>query len=57
VSVLSKKKYRFIGIFQPMSDALTSKGGRAMELFIPLAILAAWIVIQTLVLPRFGVST
>jgi hypothetical protein len=35
----------------------TAKGATAMEIFIPLVVLAAWIVLQVWVLPRFGVKT
>lgn len=31
--------------------------GDAMEILIPLAVVAAWIVLQAWVLPRFGVKT
>lgn len=34
-----------------------SKGGRAMEILIPLGILVVWIILQAWVLPRFGVKT
>ena len=33
------------------------KRGDAMEFLIPVAVLAAWIVLQIWVLPRFGVKT
>jgi hypothetical protein len=33
------------------------EGGKHMELFIPLAVLAVWIILQAWVLPRFGVKT
>jgi len=33
------------------------KGAKSMELLIPLVILAAWIILQAWVLPRFGVKT
>jgi hypothetical protein len=33
------------------------KGGKSMEIFIPLGILVAWIILQVWVLPRFGVKT
>jgi hypothetical protein len=32
-------------------------GGKIMEILIFLAVLAAWIVLQAWVLPRFGVKT
>ncbi len=32
-------------------------GGKTVELLIPLALLAAWFVLQAWVLPRFGVKT
>jgi len=31
--------------------------GRIMEILIPLGILAVWIILQVLVLPRMGVKT
>lgn len=31
--------------------------GFAMEILLPLAVFAGWIVLQTWVLPRFGVKT
>ncbi len=34
-----------------------TKGGRTMEILIPIAVLVAWIVLQAWVLPRFGVKT
>jgi hypothetical protein len=34
-----------------------SKRGSTMEILIPLAVLVAWIILQVLVLPRFGVKT
>lgn len=33
------------------------KGGKTMEIFIPVGILVAWIILQAWVLPRFGVKT
>ncbi len=33
------------------------KGGRMMEILIPLGVLVAWIILQAWVLPRFGVKT
>ena len=33
------------------------KGGKTMEILIPLGILAVWIILQAWVLPRFGVKT
>jgi hypothetical protein len=33
------------------------KRGRIMEIFIPIVVLAGWIVLQAWVLPRFGVKT
>jgi len=33
------------------------EGGKYMELLIPLAVVAAWIILQAWVLPRFGVKT
>ena len=32
-------------------------GGQVVELLIPLAVFAAWFVLQAWVLPRFGVKT
>jgi len=33
------------------------RGGKMMEIFIPLGLLVAWIILQAWVLPRFGVKT
>ena len=33
------------------------EGGKHMELLIPLAVLALWLILQVWVLPRFGVKT
>jgi hypothetical protein len=33
------------------------KGGKTMEILIPLGFLAAWIILQAWILPRFGVKT
>ncbi len=33
------------------------KRGLVMEILIPIALLAAWIVLQAWILPRFGVKT
>lgn len=33
------------------------RGGRTMEILIPLGILVVWIILQAWVLPRFGVKT
>jgi hypothetical protein len=33
------------------------KGGKAMEILIPLIFLAVWIILQAWVLPRLGVKT
>ena len=33
------------------------KGGKTMEILIPLGFLMAWIILQAWVLPRFGVKT
>ena len=42
-----------------MSDhpEIKRKRGRQMEIFIPIALLVAWIALQAWVLPRFGVKT
>ena len=37
--------------------ATESKGGKTMEILIPLGVLVAWIILQAWVLPRFGVKT
>lgn len=37
--------------------AMERKRGPAMEILIPIAVLVAWIILQTWVLPRFGVKT
>jgi hypothetical protein len=41
----------------PAASGRIEKGTRTMELFIPIMILVAWIVLQAWVLPRFGVNT
>jgi hypothetical protein len=41
----------------PGASGRVEKGSRTMELFIPIVILVAWIVLQAWVLPRFGVHT
>jgi hypothetical protein len=33
------------------------QGGLVMEILIPIAVLAAWVILQAWVLPRFGVKT
>ena len=33
------------------------KGGKVMEIFIPLGVLVAWFILQVWVLPHFGVKT
>jgi hypothetical protein len=33
------------------------KGDKTMDIFIPLGILVAWIILQAWILPRFGVKT
>jgi len=37
--------------------ATANKGGKIVEILIPLGILVVWIVLQAWVLPRFGVKT
>jgi hypothetical protein len=32
------------------------KRGKAMEIYLPLGLMAAWIILQAWVLPRFGVK-
>jgi len=39
------------------SLATANKGGKIVEILIPLGILVVWIVLQAWVLPRFGVKT
>jgi hypothetical protein len=34
-----------------------NRGGKTMEILIPLGILVVWIILQVWVLPRFGVQT
>jgi hypothetical protein len=38
-------------------DGTESKKGNAMEILIPLGILAGWLILQIWVLPRLGVRT
>ena len=40
-----------------MSAEKTNKGGKAMELLIPLVVLLVWIILQAWVLPRLGIKT
>ena len=41
-----------------MSDNLApEKGGKTMEVLIPLGVLLIWIILQAWVLPRLGVKT
>ena len=51
--------YRKIETLQPMNIkvATASRGGKTMEILIPLGILVVWIILQAWVLPRFGVKT
>ena len=39
------------------NSKLTDTGGKMMEFFIPLGVLAVWIILQVWVLPRLGVKT
>ena len=48
-------KYRNIGILQQMNTVL--KGGKTMEVLMPLGFLVVWIILQAWILPRFGVKT
>jgi hypothetical protein len=52
-------KYRNIEINQSMDtkSATTNKGGKTMELLVPLGIFAVWIILQAWVLPRLAVKT
>ena len=52
-------KYRNIGILQSMDTkpGTANKGGKVMEVLIPLGVLVVWIILQAWVLPRFGVKT
>ena len=34
-----------------------NRGGKTMEILIPLGVLVVWIILQAWVLPRFGVKT
>ena len=36
---------------------LANRGGKTMEILIPLGVLVLWIILQAWVLPRFGVKT
>ena len=38
-------------------NALLALGGRIMELLIPLAVVAVWILLQVVILPSLGVPT
>ncbi len=37
--------------------ATANRGGKTMEVLIPLGVLVVWIILQAWVLPRFGVKT
>jgi hypothetical protein len=39
------------------TSTTANRGGRTMEILIPLGILVVWIILQAWVLPRFGVKT
>ena len=39
------------------TNSTANRGGKAMEILIPLGILVVWIILQAWVLPRFGVKT
>jgi len=39
------------------TNSTPSRGGRTMEILIPLGVLVVWIILQAWVLPRFGVKT
>ena len=39
------------------TNTTTNRGGKSMEILIPLGILVVWIILQAWVLPRFGVKT
>jgi hypothetical protein len=51
---LLARQYRLIGMHQQMNAEI--KGGNTMEIFIPLGVLVAWIILQVWLLPRFGVK-
>jgi hypothetical protein len=55
------EKYRNIVTYQNKEpgrvSGRTMKGAKTMEILIPLGLLAAWIILQVWVLPRFGVKT
>jgi hypothetical protein len=40
-----------------MEPATENRGGKKMEILIPLGILVVWLVLQLWLLPRFGVKT
>lgn len=44
---------------RPSDDSLVQhrKGGKTMEILIPLGILVVWVILQAWVLPRLGVRT
>ncbi len=39
------------------NNTTLTKGGKAMEILIPLGFFAAWLILQIWVLPKFGVNT
>ena len=39
------------------TTATADRGGKTMEILIPLGVLVVWIILQAWVLPRFGVKT
>ena len=42
---------------EPQQPGDIMKGGKTMEILIPLGVLVVWIILQAWVLPRFGVKT
>lgn len=36
---------------------MINKGGKIVELLIPIVVLAVWFILQAWVLPRFGIQT
>jgi hypothetical protein len=50
---------RNLGTLSAMNSDVTTqrKRGSAMEVLIPIAVFAAWVILQAWVLPRFGVKT
>ena len=55
--ILFRLKCRNVGTIQLMNATARSHGGKIMEILVPIGVLVVWFVLQSWVLPRFGVKT